>query len=109
MLQKDALLQLQKLQEEDANFIALNQLIKGVALHYFSRHQVASLHSEQWFDFLQRYSTTEFFSGKENFLNHLYRYSEQPCSSEHFNQAKKWITQLPKQIKKQEKEASKNV
>ena len=107
--QQQALTKLQQLQKEDADFILLNQLIKGVALSYFPRQQVASLHGEQWFDFLQRYASTPLFSGKECFLKHLYRYSEQPCSPDDFAQAKNWIKQLPKQIKKQRKEAIPNV
>ena len=104
-----ALIKLQQLKLEDANFITLNRLLKGIALIYFPREQVASLYGEAWFDFIQRYSTVELFSGKESFLQHLYQYSEQPCSMDHFNEAKVWIKQLPKQIKKIKREAIKHV
>ena len=104
--QKQALAKLQQLKTEDANFITLNQLLKGIALTYFPRGQVASLYGEAWFDFIQRYSTVELFSGKKNFLKYLYQYSEQPCPEEYFADVKVWIKQLPKQIKK---EAIKNV
>ena len=107
--QKLALTKLHQLQAEDADFVHLNQLIKGVALSYFPRQQVASLHGEQWFDFLQRYAVTPLFTDKQKFLQRLYKGGEQPCSSDDFAQAKIWIKQLPKQIKKQHKEANNNV
>ena len=107
--QQQALTKLQQLQADSANFVLLNQLIKGVALSYFPRQQVASLHGEQWFDFLQRYAATPLFSDKQAFLQRLYKDSEQPCSADDFVQTKRWIKQLPKQIKKQHKEATKHV
>jgi hypothetical protein len=107
--QQQALTKLQQLEKEDASFILLNRLLKGVALSYFPRQQVASLHGGPWFDFLQRYATAELFSGKQHFLEYLYRYSEQPCSPDDFAQAKKWIKQLPKQIKKQHRGRAKHV
>jgi len=107
--QQQALLKLRQLQAENADFILLNQLIKGVALSYFPREQVASLHSDAWFDFLQRYSTTPLFINKDVFLQRLYQYSNTPCSAEDFIQVKNWIKQLPKQIKKHTKEANNHV
>ena len=107
--QQQALTKLQQLQANNANFILLNQLIKGVALSYFPRQQVASQHGEQWFDFLQRYAATPLFTSKQAFLQRLYQDSESPCCADDFAQTKKWIKQLPKQIKKQHKEANKDV
>ena len=106
---KQGLIKLQQLQIENANFITLNKLLKGIALAYFPRERVASLYGEAWFDFIQGYSDVALFSGKESFLRHLYQYSEQPCSMDHFNEAKTWIKQLPKQIRKHKKEAIKHV
>ena len=107
--QQQALTKLQQLQAENADFITLNQLLKGVALSYFPRQQVASLYGEQWFDFLQRYAATPLFTDKQAFLQRLYKDNQQPCSSDDFIQIKKWIKQLPKQIKKQHKEANSHV
>lgn len=107
--QQSALLKLQELQVNNANFIVLNQLIKGVALHYFPRRQVASLHSQAWFDFLQRYATSPIFQDQKTFLMRLYQDNDPTCSELDFVQTKQWIKQLPKQIKKQRKEANKHV
>ena len=107
--QQQALKKLQQLQKDNANFILLNQLIKGVTLLYFPRRQVASLHGEHWFDFLQTYAASPLFDSKQAFLKRLYTNSEQPCSPNDFAQTKIWIKQLPKQIKKHHKEASNNV
>ncbi len=107
--QQQAFIQLQQLQAKQADFIALNQLLKGVTLNYFPRQQVASLHGEQWFDFLQYYAATPLFSSKQAFLRRLYQDSEQPCSDDDFVQAKGWIKALPKQLKKQHKKANTHV
>jgi len=107
--QQQALQKLQQLQAENASFIVLNQLIKGVALLYFPRQMVASLHGEHWFNFLQNYSTKPLFSSKQLFLKRLYSRGEQNCSADDFAQSKIWIKQLPKQIKKYNKEANKHV
>ena len=107
--QQLALTKLQQLQTDSASFILLNQLLKGVALSYFPRQQVASLHGEQWFEFLQRYAAIPLFTSKQLFLKRLYKESEHPCCADDFAQVKKWIKQLPKQIKKQHKEADKHV
>jgi hypothetical protein len=98
--QKKALKQLIHLQQSNADFILLNQLLKGVALLYFPRTQVASLHGEQWFDFLQSYSQTSLFNDKPHFIKRLYDHPAPVCSSRDFEQAEKWITGLHKQIKK---------
>lgn len=98
--QKMALKQLIRLEQSKADFIRLNQLLKGVALLYFPRTQVASLHGEQWFDFLQSYAQTPLFDDKQNFIKRLYDNPAPVCSGHDFEQARKWITGLHKQIKK---------
>ncbi len=107
--QQQALKKLQQLKQANANFIELNQLLKGVVLLYFPRQQVASLHGELWFDFLQSYATNPLFDSKQAFLKRLYTNSEQPCSTDDLAQTKIWIKEFPKQIKKQRKEANNNV
>ncbi|WP_435235215.1 DUF4381 domain-containing protein [Psychromonas sp. PT13] len=107
--QQSILIKLQELESSKANFITLNQLIKGVALQHFPRQQVASLHSEAWFDFLQRYATTPIFKDKDTFLTRLYQEKNPVCSDSDFAQTKQWIKQLPKQIKKHHQEANKHV
>jgi hypothetical protein len=109
LTQQRPLLELQHLKESNANFIELNQLLKGVALLYFPRHQVASLHGPLWFDFLQSYSARPIFGKQATFIARLYNNVEQLCSAEDITQAKAWIIELPKQIKKQQKESNKNV
>ncbi len=100
IIQKNALQQLQELQQSQANFVSLNQLLKGVALAYFPRRQVASLHGGLWFDFLQSYAQSPLFGNKQKFIERLYQQHDQPCSADDFVQARKWITGLPKQITK---------
>ena len=98
--QKKALQQLQHLKQSKANFVLLNQLLKGVALLYFPRQQVASLHGQQWFDFLQCYAQAPLFENKQHFIKRLYQQDPEACCASDFAQAKNWITALPKQIKK---------
>lgn len=109
LIRKQALHSLQQLKQSSASFIELNQLLKGVCLVYFSREQVASLHGESWFKFLQRYATQPIFSDKQQFLRRLYSTGEQSCSDSDFEQAKHWISKLAGQIKKQSRESTKNV
>ncbi|WP_372880980.1 DUF4381 domain-containing protein [Psychromonas sp.] len=99
--QKNALQQLRLLQQSQADFVSLNQLLKGVALAYFPRRQVASLHGELWFDFLQRYAQAPLFDNKQKFIERLYQQHSQACSADDYIQARTWIAGLPKQIKKQ--------
>ncbi len=108
-LQKKVLQELNLLSASKGSFISLNQLLKGSALLYFPRFEVASLHGELWFEFLQRYSAETIFQDKQTFTRRLYQSSAQPCSADDFQQAKVWIINLPQQIKKQQKESSKNV
>tara|TARA_R110001583_G_scaffold81253_2_gene216975 strand:- start:2418 stop:2918 length:501 start_codon:yes stop_codon:yes gene_type:complete len=98
--QKSQLLQLQQLQQQNADFITLNQLLKGCALNYFSRQEVASLHGERWFDFLQKHATFTLFNNKQDFMRRLYQNQETSASNNDFSDAKRWIIELPKQIKK---------
>ncbi|MFT6927539.1 MAG: hypothetical protein ACJAZP_003176 [Psychromonas sp.] len=98
--QTAALKQLTLLEKSNADFILLNQLLKGVALLYFPRRQVASLHGEQWFDFLQSYAQTPLFGDKADFIIRLYDSPEPTCCRDDFEQARKWISGLHKQIKK---------
>ncbi|HEY5715863.1 MAG TPA: DUF4381 domain-containing protein [Psychromonas sp.] len=99
--QKKSLQKLLELKKSEANFVLLNQLLKGVALAYFPRRQVASLHGGQWFDFLQRYAQAPLFENKQQFIERLYQQDPRACSASDFAQAHRWITCLPKQIKKQ--------
>lgn len=99
-LQKVQLRKLQQLQQQQINFVALNQLLKGCVLHYFSREEVASLHGELWFEFLQKYATTPIFKNKQNFMRRLYQTDIHAAPESDFLEAKKWIIELPKQIKK---------
>lgn len=105
--QKQLLTELQKLQQSKADFISLNQLLKAVSLRYFPRTQVASLHGETWFDFLQDYSEQLLFDNKEVFTKRLYGDSSQ-CTIDDYEAVKQWIISLPKQIKKKQK-VDKNV
>jgi len=91
---------LQNLQQTDANFIVLNQLLKGCALSYFSRDEVASLHGESWFDFIQKYSAAPIFGNKQDFIQRLYQVDVQSVKKSEYSAAKNWIVALPKQIKK---------
>jgi len=102
--QKRHLSKLIQLQKQEANFVELNQLLKGCVLSYFSRAEVASLHGEQWFDFLQKYSVTPIFDDKEIFVQRLYQIDIQNVDEEDYNAARKWIINLPKQIKKVKKD-----
>lgn len=102
-IQKTQLLKLKQLQQQQESFIALNQLLKGCALSYFDRNEVASLHGEQWFNFLQQYSTFPIFDSKEAFLQRLYQTENQLVDESDYIAAKNWISTLPKQIKKHNK------
>lgn len=98
--QKLFLLKLKQLQQQSASFISLNQLLKGCALHYFPRQEVASLHSEAWYEFLQQNASFTMFSNKQDFIYRLYQSDQQDCQDKDFSEAKRWVIELPKQIKK---------
>ncbi|WP_354624967.1 DUF4381 domain-containing protein [Psychromonas sp. MME2] len=107
--QQKALQQLRQLQRSNANFVLLNQLLKGVALSYFPRQKVASLHGEQWFEFLHIHAKEPIFNSKEAFVKRLYRNDTPACTDNDYDQAKRWIKNLPVQIRKREQEVNKNV
>jgi type II secretory pathway pseudopilin PulG len=102
-MQKAQLAQLVQLEQQKENFVALNQLLKGCALNYFSRDEVASLHGEHWFEFLQKYATAPMFKNKQEFLQRLYQTDIHSIDDKDFSDAKRWIIELPKQIKKNKK------
>jgi hypothetical protein len=102
--QQSQLLKLKDLQQQDADFITLNQFLKGSALSYFSRQEVASLHGEKWFEFLQKYATFTIFNNKQDFMRRLYQNQETATNKKDFSDAKRWIIELPKQINKVKKD-----
>lgn len=104
LLQKSQLLKLHQLQRQKVDFITLNQLLKGCALSYLPRTDVASLHGEQWFDFLQENSLQPIFKDKQDFMQRLYHIKQQATHDTDFIEAKRWIIALPKQIKKAQKD-----
>ncbi|WP_019612961.1 DUF4381 domain-containing protein [Psychromonas ossibalaenae] len=108
-LQKKVLQELDHLKHAGGTFISLNQLLKGTALQYFPRSEVASLHGELWFEFLQNHSAETIFQDKQTFTKRLYHSTAQHCSTDDFQQARVWIKNLPQQIKKQHKESCNNV
>lgn len=104
--QQKHLVALAGLQIKNANFIALNQLLKGVSIASFPRSQVASLHGNAWYDFLLAHSSfneNTLFKGRPLFISQLYEKSSRECDENDFTQAKKWIKQLPSFIKKNNK------
>lgn len=101
--QKKQLTKLLQLQQQQANFVMLNQLLKACALSYFSRDKVASLHGEQWFEFIQQYATAPTFNNKQDFMRRLYQTDIHAINEQDVSDAKRWIVELPKQIKKQNK------
>jgi len=103
-LQQVQLRTLAKISQQNVDFITLNQLLKGCALHYYPRRDVASLHGALWFDFLQQHSATPIFNNKQDFMARLYQPQNQSCHEDDFIAAKKWIKALPKQIKKAQKD-----
>ncbi|WP_413701668.1 DUF4381 family protein [Psychromonas sp. KJ10-10] len=103
------LLKLKQLQQQKASFISLNQLLKGCALHYFPRQDVASLHGEAWYEFLQQYAAIALFNNKQDFIYRLYQSNDQNCQEKDFSEAKRWIIELPKQIKKHNQKQEKKM
>ncbi|MEH6453524.1 MAG: DUF4381 domain-containing protein [Psychromonas sp.] len=101
--QKIALQKLHQLQQSKTSFIQLNQLLKGAALLYYPRQQVASLHGEKWFDFLQKNTDISLFGDKKSFMQRLYKNSEKNCSEDDFSQARIWIKSLKNKSKIQSK------
>lgn len=107
---KQALLSLQQLQQQDASFAQLNQLLKGLCLHYYSRQQVASITGQAWFMFLQEHHAQQdmtLFENQDEFCLRLYQQNS-TCSEKDFESAKKWIQAFPKQVKARQKLALNN-
>lgn len=102
-LQKLQLNKLQQLEQQHVDFITLNKLLKGCVLSYFPRSEVASLHGTSWFYFLQKHSNFPIFNNKQDFMTRLYQDKCPATQQSDFIEAKKWITALPKQIKKAQK------
>ena len=102
---------LSSLQVNGCNIIALNTLLKGVAIATLSREKVASLHGHAWFDFLINYSSFDegdLFQGKTKFTEQLYGQVSRECDENDFNQANKWIKQLPSFLKKNNESTARN-
>ncbi|WP_417698128.1 DUF4381 domain-containing protein [Psychromonas sp.] len=102
---KEALLALQQLRRQDsASFAELNQLLKGLALQYYSRQKVASLTGEAWFSFIQAHHTgsTPLFGEQVQFCQRLY---QQPsmCDEQDFKSVSHWIKGFPAQVKRLQK------
>jgi len=107
---KQALTSLQKLQKDNSSFAQLNQLLKGLCLHYYSRKQVASITGQAWFIFLQEHSeqpNVALFNNQHEFCRRLYQ-DNSPCTEKDFASAKKWIQALPAQVKARHTLALKN-
>ena len=97
---KQALFSLKGLQEEEASFIQLNQLLKGLCLQYYPRAQVASLMGKEWFIFIQQHNTEKesvLFGDQEKFCQRLYQ-QETLCTQDDFTAAKQWIQKFPAQV-----------
>ena len=95
--------QLSKLKGNKASSIELNQLLKIASLNYFPRSSVASLHSKQWLEFLQKVAENPLqgtFQDEAMFIKQLYTQAS-PATELDFKEAEKWIKQLPSQIKKE--------
>lgn len=107
---KQALASLQQLQQQDASFAQLNQLLKGLCLHYYSRQQVASITGQAWFIFLQNHNAQQdmtLFDNQDEFCRRLYQQNS-TCSEKDFESAKKWIQAFPTQVKARQKLALNN-
>jgi len=104
---RQTLILLKKLQQDNANFAQLNQLLKGLCLHYYTRKEVASITGQAWFAFLQEHNVqqnTILFNDQDAFCRRLYQQNS-TCTEQDFASAKKWIQQFPEQVKKRQKSA----
>ncbi len=102
---KQALMSLNQLQESNASFAQLNQLLKGVCLHYYPREHVASITGQAWFTFLQEHNSqqhTPLFNDQKEFCRRLYK-DNSACTDNDFSSAKKWIKSFPSQVKAHQK------
>ncbi|RBW46106.1 DUF4381 domain-containing protein [Psychromonas sp. B3M02] len=105
---KQALVALKQLrQQATPRFAELNKLLKGLALQYYPRHQVASLTGEAWFNFIQAHHTgsTPLFGEQTQFCQRLY---QQPsmCDEQDFKSVSHWIKGFPAQVKRLKKSTS---
>ena len=102
---KQALFDLQLLQQNNASFADLNQLLKAIMLCYYPRAQVASLTGKAWFAWLEKHATdsTALFENIDAFEQRLYQ-GTSIANEQDFSAAKIFITSLPKQILALQKE-----
>lgn len=100
-----ALLSLANLtQQKSVHFYQLNQLIKGLCLHYYSRETVASLNGESWFNFIEKHNASPehpVFENKTLFCKRLYQH-DSPCTERDFELVKAWIKNFSMQYKAQQ-------
>jgi hypothetical protein len=97
---KQALVALQALEKQNADFAQLNQLLKGLCLQYYSRAQVASLTGKEWFIFIQQHSAHKkmpLFDDQDRFCQRLYQ-QQSIATSDDFREAKQWIKDFPSQV-----------
>lgn len=117
---KKTLILLKNLQQDNANFAQLNQLLKGLSLHYYARKEVASLTGQAWFAFLQEHNVQQstvqqdtaqqnkiLFNDRDEFCRRLYQQNS-TCTEQDFASAKKWIQHFPEQVKTRQKLVLKN-
>lgn len=72
----------------------ISELLKRVALVYFPREQVASMHGQEWVDFLnQTGKGLDFEAVKSMLLDSPFRVNEQVNLQPLISQAKLWIKQ----------------
>lgn len=87
-------------QIEPVSFALLNQLLKGLCLQYYPRHQIASLTGKAWFTFLQQHNgikNTTLFNDQDEFCRRLYQ-QQAYCTEQDFQAVKPWIKQFPAQV-----------
>jgi len=97
---KQALASLKRLQKSEADFVALNQLFKGLCLQYYPRPQVASLAGKEWFIFINQHNAQKqslLFEDQDTFCQRLYK-QHSLCTSQDFEAAKQWIKDFPAQV-----------
>jgi len=95
---KKALLALQGIKQNPGSFTQLNQLMKGIALQYYPRTEVAALSGESWLQFLQAHSKNTLFNDKEIFCRRLYQ-EDSSCTEKDIKQVQQWIKDFPKQVR----------
>jgi len=96
---KQALKSLAELQKNQATFAQLNQLLKGLCLHFYARPQVASLTGKEWFIFINQHAlgNSPMFVDQQVFCERLYQ-QDAPCEAADFTQSKRWIKGFPAQV-----------